>query len=114
MNDEGIKRWRVGSAFAPVKSHLATVVGFGRGGEVAERRDYTGELFVVPANPGLQFIEFGGKRFLRAEPLAQADEGADNMDTHLDGRIAIEHIGRLDGTMLGERMGQVLDVPAPR
>ena len=44
------------------------------------------------------------------EPLAQADKCADDMHAQFNRRIAVEHVGRLDRTVLGESIGQVLDV----
>ncbi len=38
------------------------------------------------------------------EELPEPDERSDDVDTHLDGSLTVEHVSRLDGTMFSERV----------
>jgi len=62
---------------------------FGRGRELTECLDHGGELLVMSADAGLEFIKLGREGFLCAEPLPQTDERADDVYSHLDCRIAV-------------------------
>jgi len=102
-------RW---SAIVRVKSDFSVMRGAGGRCEQAERFYDCGELLIVGTDALLQFIELGRKRFLRAQPLPQADKRANNIHSHFDCRIAAQHVGRLDSAVFGEGVGQMLDMLA--
>ena len=46
------------------------------------------------------------------DQLAQPNEGPHDLDAHFRGGFAAEDVGRLNGAVLGEGAGQILDVLA--
>ena len=75
-------------------------------GQETDGSDEGGDLLVMAADATLQFEELGCEDPLASEQLSQADKGADDMHAHVDSGVAIEHVGRLNGAVLGEGVGK--------
>lgn len=90
--------------FAPVGGRVGS-------GELANGGNNGGELFVVRADAGIEFGELGGDGLVVYDELAEADEGADYVNAHVGGGLTIEDVGRLDGTMFCEGIGEKTWIP---
>lgn len=55
----------------------------------------------------LELAKLAGKVLVRGDELAQLDKGANDIDADINGPWAIKIIGRHDGPVLGEGVGQV-------
>ena len=61
-----------------------------------------GELLVETS---LQSSELSGELCVRDQHFAEPQEGAHDVNTHLDGLRAVQHVGRLNGAVLCESEG---------
>ena len=70
--------------------------------ELADRGEHRGDGLVVVPVLAFKLIELLGKRFVRRQQFSQPYERAHHMHTHLNRSGAVQHIGCLDGAVLGE------------
>jgi hypothetical protein len=100
-----------------LKSHArdnsSATVRFGRRRhELAHRVDQLADRVVVRVDSLLQFGQLPRKFLVRGHELAEFDKGAHDTHADFDGTRAVEHIGRDDGAVLGEGVGEVFAVGA--
>src|SRR5579871_3242647 len=85
-----------------MKADLAVVFGARRSEELANGTDYLGDLFVVGADPRVEFGQFFGKHFVVKGEAAKRDERADDDDADLRGPVAVEDICGHQCAVFGE------------
>lgn len=93
-----------------METDLAPMTRTGRRGKFSDRRDHGRKLFVVRAHLGVEFGQLGRDGLVVDDHQAEPDKGPDDVDAHFCGRFAVKDVGRLNGAMLGEGAGKVLDV----
>jgi hypothetical protein len=85
--------------------------------QLSDGREHSGDGIVVGGelllDARFELIEAPGEILVRAQEFAQLNEGAHDVDPHLDGARTVEHVGGLNRAMFGERMRQVTAAAAP-
>ncbi len=71
-------------------------------------------LFVVDADPGVQFGQFRGRALIHEHHSAEGEEGPNDHDAHLDRVRAVEDIGSHEGAVFGEGEGKIPASPMAR